>query len=64
MGDKNAIQSQKKAPQRQPDEIEISTNGKNHQVKAKGNVANGIAVAASAIVGFTVGVLLLGGNTR
>jgi len=59
MGNKNAIQHRDNKIQRQSDEIEISTNGKNHQVKAKGNTAKGIAVAASAIAGFAVALLLV-----
>jgi len=50
---------EKKAIQRQSDEIEINTNGRNHQIKAKGDTAKGIAAAASAVGGFIIGLLLM-----
>ena len=48
-----------KAIRRQSDEIEINTNGRNHQVKAKGDAAKGLAAAASAVGGFIIGFLLM-----
>jgi len=59
MSTKDASQYRKNEVQQQSDEIELNTSGKNHQVRAKGNTAKGIAVAASAIVGFAVGLLLV-----
>ena len=35
-----------------------TTNGENHQISAKGPAANGLAVAASAIIGFIVGYFI------
>ena len=43
---------------RQSDEFVYKTDGNNHQVEAKGNVAKGLAVVASVILGFIFGVLL------
>jgi len=58
MKENKALQHRNNAVQHQPDGIEISTDGRNHRVKASGNTAKGVAVAASAIVGFAVGFLL------
>ena len=49
---------EKKMLQRQSDEIEINTNGRNHQVKAKGNAAKGVTAALSVFGGFVIGYLL------
>jgi osmotically-inducible protein OsmY len=38
------------------DEIKVRTQ--NHEVEIKGDVAKGIAVAASAVLGFAIGFLL------
>ena len=46
--------------QPEPDEFKYSTDGKNHKFEAKGDAAKGLAAAASAIVGFIIGVYLMG----
>ena len=46
--------------QPEPDEFVYSTDGKSHKVEAKGDAAKGLAVAASAIGGFIIGVFLMG----
>ena len=50
---------EEKAIQRQSNEIMISSDGRTHQVKAQGDVAKGIAAAASAAAGFAIGFLLM-----
>lgn len=43
---------------RQNDGIVYRTDGKNHQLSAKGDTAKGLAAAGSAIAGFVIGLLL------
>jgi len=47
-----------KSPRQSDDSIAIYSDGRNHKVKASGDVAKGIAAAAVAIAGFVVGLLL------
>ena len=44
-------------PRQQSDGFAYSTDGKKHHVQAKGDAAKGLAVAASVIAGFLIGVL-------
>ncbi|MDR1836457.1 MAG: hypothetical protein LBQ89_02255 [Treponema sp.] len=48
-----------KAIRRQADEIVMNSDGKNHQIEAKGDAAKGLAAAASAVGGFVIGFLLM-----
>jgi len=41
------------------DEIEINSSGKNHQIKAKGDSAKGLAASLSVLGGFIIGFLLI-----
>ena len=51
----------KKIAVRRPQDsgLVYTTNGRNHRIATKGDAANGLAVAASAIGAFIVGFLLL-----
>ena len=51
---KNELEVRRK----ESEELVISSDGRNHQIKAKGDAAKGLTVAVSTIAAFTLGYLL------